>query len=218
MLLTDIIQGTPEWVEARKGLVTGSRFQSALSTDRTRKPDTWGAAAMDLALVIAAERLGIDDEEGVQTAMMARGNELQNAALDLYELTTFREVERDRFLMHESDAIGVSPDGIVGEREGVVEVKCMKLARHVECLLKRSVPSEYRAQVQGEMWAADAKWCDFVSYHPDMEGLRKLAVIRVERDEKYIAHMMGRVRGLLRFADDYAAQLGVKDWKPYALR
>jgi len=39
------------------------------------------------------------------------------------------------------------------------------------------------------MWIAEREYCEFHSYHPEMESL----IIRVNRDEEYIKELSGAV-------------------------
>ena len=41
-------------------------------------------------------------------------------------------------------------------------------------------------QIQGQMWVCEKKWCDFVSYCPDIKCKFPLLIDRVMRDEQYI--------------------------------
>ena len=77
-----------------------------------------------------------------------------------------------------------SPDGLVGE-DGGLEIKCPLIHTHVEYLLDGKLPTKYVQQVQGSMLISGRKWWDFMSYYP---GLKPL-VVRVERDEKFIAKL-----------------------------
>jgi len=52
-------------------------------------------------------------------------------------------------------------------------------------ILKGTLPSEHKAQVQGQLWVCERKWVDFISYDPRVSN-RPMFVIRVKRDEAYI--------------------------------
>jgi hypothetical protein len=96
----------------------------------------------------------------------------------------------------EAKFIGASVDGLV-EEEGLVEIKCpLNNARHLRCFINDEVPKEHLPQIQGQMWVTGRKWCDFVSYNPemlmDMRHLQ-LFVKRVYRDEQYIDSLANSV-------------------------
>jgi hypothetical protein len=89
-------------------------------------------------------------------------------------------------------------------------MKCPSPAVHVGYLLEGT--EKYRTQIQGQLWITEREWADFLSYHPTLPP----ALVRVERDEKFIAALAScvnqfcdyleegkeklRVRGLLREA------------------
>lgn len=218
-MMTDIIQGSPEWAEARRGLVTASEFARTLIRDTSRAPGSWGKGALDFALEIASERMGGTDEEGTSAAMR-RGTSHESGALDAYERTLFATVQRGRFLVHDSLPIGFSPDGIVQDREGlgVVEVKCMKLSKHATCFVTGQPPSEHWAQIQGNIWGAGANYCDFVSYHPSTREDMRLCLIRVPRDNSFVSELSLRLIEFCRKVDGFAEKLGCSDWVPYHRR
>ena len=66
--------------------------------------------------------------------------------------------------------------------DGLLEIKTAKAAILVALLLKGDFPPEHRAQVQGQLWVSERKWCDLVVYWPGLP----LFVHRVERDNDYI--------------------------------
>src|ERR1051326_7063323 len=80
--------------------------------------------------------------------------------------------------------MGASPDRLVGD-DGQLELKCPSPETHVRYLLfpQKGVDAEYRVQVQGQLYVTKRAWCDVVSYHPDLPSV----IVRVERDEEYIA-------------------------------
>ena len=80
---------------------------------------------------------------------------------------------------------GYSPDGLVGD-DGLVEFKCPNQKTHTKYLYKGVLPTEYKAQVQGGLYVSERKWCDFVSFHPNFIADKKLFLIRVCRDDKFI--------------------------------
>ena len=56
------------------------------------------------------------------------------------------------------------------------------------------MPAEHTAQVQGNLWVTDRKWCDFMSFDPRMPTPETQAVvIRVLRDEEFIKKLAEKV-------------------------
>jgi hypothetical protein len=81
--------------------------------------------------------------------------------------------------------MGCSPDSMIGN-SGLLE--CKRKLPHIQIALlmgPRELPSEHKAQVQGQLMVCEREWCDFVSYWPKLPPF----CIRVYRDEPYIANM-----------------------------
>jgi hypothetical protein len=79
-----------------------------------------------------------------------------------------------------------SPDGLVGS-DGLIEIKCVIPSVHVKTIHEDRVPPEYVKQVQWGL-ACDRKWCDFVSYCPEVRS-KPIFIKRMVRDEAVIAEL-----------------------------
>lgn len=65
-----------------------------------------------------------------------------------------------------------SPDGLVGD-DGIVEIKCPKATTHMQYLTRhKDLSGEYWLQVQGYLWLTGRKWCDIISFNPDLPKKR----------------------------------------------
>ena len=170
-------QGSPEWFEARLGIPSASMFSKIVTTK-----GVWSTQADSYINQLVAERLTGEREEIYQSHHMIRGTELEPEARDMYCLMKDVEVQEVGFCLHDTLKAGCSPDGLVGE-DGGIEIKCPAPATHVEYLRGGILPSRYKQQVMGCLWITQREWWDFVSYHPNMKPL----IVRVERDEEYIA-------------------------------
>ena len=170
-------QGSPEWLAARLGIPSASMFAKLVTTK-----GIWSASADAYINQLVAERLTGEREEVFQSHHMLRGTELEPDARDLYSLISDAEVTEVGFCLHDTLSAGCSPDGLIGE-DGGIEIKCPAPSTHVEYLRGGVLPSKYKQQVMGCLWITGREWWDFVSYHPTMKPL----IVRVERDEEYIA-------------------------------
>ena len=170
-------QGSPEWLAARLGIPSASMFAKLVTTK-----GIWSASADAYINQLVAERLTGEREEVFQSHHMLRGTELEPDARDLYSLMSDAEVTEVGFCLHDTLSAGCSPDGLIGE-DGGLEIKCPAPSTHVEYLRGGVLPSKYKQQVMGCLWITGREWWDFVSYHPTMKPL----IVRVERDEEYIA-------------------------------
>jgi phage FluMu protein Com len=137
---------------------------------------------------LVVERLTGKPVNSFSSAAMRQGTEREPDARRAYMERTGNEVVEVGFCRHDDIECGASPDGLV-EVEGVLEIKCPELAKHLEYLRISTEPPEYRCQIQGEIWLCERDWCDFVSYNPDFPPWAQLIVRRIYRDEKLIKEM-----------------------------
>lgn len=197
MIYHDVKQNSEEWFQLRLGKVTSS--QMAVVMANLGKP--FGDPAKRYALEIALERkLGRSvSEEVYQNAAMQRGHELEPIARELYERENFVVVKNGGFFEHEKT--GDSPDGLVGE-DGVVEIKSVYFNTHFKLLKEGGYDSKYKYQVHFHIWKTGRKWCDFVSFCPEMPEDKQLYTFRVHRDEEIIVQMDARLNQFERMVEE----------------
>ena len=196
------MQGTEEWHQTRLGKVTASRVADVLATIKTGE----SASRKNYRMELVCQRLTGQREEGFVNSHMERGIELEPLARAAYEFKQGVTVTEVGFIDHPSiDMSGASPDGIVGD--GLVEIKCPTPANHADTLLLGKAPSKYIAQMQWQMACTGAKWCDFVSYCPKLGDNLALFVVRVERDDEFIAETEKAVTLFLTEVEDLTKQL-----------
>jgi hypothetical protein len=165
------------------------------------------ASRRNLIVTLAVERITGSCVETYQNDAMRRGTELEDEAIAAYEAHSRELVELVDFIDHQSVPMcGCSPDGLVGDM-GLVEVKCpASMAKHADALQDGAHAQEYHWQIQGQLWVSGRCWCDAVSYDPRFpEGLR-LAIVRVQRDDKAIADLEASVIKAESEVQDYVAR------------
>ncbi len=204
-------QGTPEWLQARAGVITASKFADAISVltraSSDKKAGDPTGASDKYAGDVAIERIsGKPYGEPVNAWTLKRGHELEAMARPAYELKTGNIAEEAGIVKTDDGEFGYSTDGLVnptydGDQiiscEGLIEIKCPVDSVKIRAMLETGDVSEYMHQMQGGMWITGAKWCDFIQYVPDLEAVgNDLLVLRVMRDEKFIEEMSA---GLMKF-------------------
>lgn len=177
-IIKDIEQGSNEWLALRLGLPTCSDLSKIVtSTGEISKQ------LNDYAKDLASDMLLDQIEEGFKSQWMDRGNDLEDEARKAYEEYSFNVVEQVSFIKH-SEKLGYSPDGWIGE-DGLIEIKCPKKIHHFDYLINKKLPTKYKPQVQGALFASGRKWCDFISYNPNVRKPYDLFVVRVFPDKDY---------------------------------
>ena len=173
-------QGTPEWLQARAGCVTGSRASDVLAKIKSGE----AAARRDYRHQLLAERLtGRPEDSGFTNAAMQWGTEQEPFARMAYEAATGNMVRETGFIRLDAQPVGCSLDGDVDEFTGIIEIKCPKTSTHVSWMLAGKLPSQHVAQITHNLWVTGAKWCDFVSYDPRLPENMRLFIVRVTREE-----------------------------------
>lgn len=170
----DLEQGSPEWLQARAGIVTASTVGKLLtSAGKVANNDTSRA----LTETLVAERLTGNVEYVHPTADMQRGTALEPFARDIYA-THYAPVTEIGFARYDEGTytIGASPDGLVGE-DGGIEIKSPRAKTHLRTILEDQVPPMYLPQINACMAVLNRDYWDFVSYHPGLP----LYVKRVHR-------------------------------------
>ena len=195
-------QGTMEWKLERCGKATASRINTII--ERNAKGGFYADRA-NYAFELAIEQITGAPTEMIVNQFMMWGTEKEPFARDAYAATTFDDIKQVGFIPHGTIAnAGASPDGLVGD-DGLIEIKCPQTKTHVGTLLSRKVPEQYLPQI-GWQFAClpERKWCDFVSYDPRMPDQGRLVIIRVERDDVYVATLEEQVK---RFLEEDVAKI-----------
>lgn len=205
--------GTEEWKNARRGLVTASRFGDVMTDPRSKAAKEAGelsdTAKSYLMELVASTITGID-RVGGKSAAMERGVDMEADAIDAYAAMKFCTVETGRLLIWPKFGIAATPDGFVEDDEegpGIIEVKCPESKRHLETWFTREVPEDYIEQVQGQLWVSDRQWCDFISYDDRFPLAMRLVVIRVYRDEDAEQVLEAKVQDFAQRVRDKVAQV-----------
>lgn len=198
-------QRTDEWYQARLGKVTASKVAAVLAR---RDSATRADYLTDLVL----ERLTGKQQEFYQNEAMQWGTDTEPQARMAYEAHTNNLVDEYGFIDHPTIAnFGCSPDGAIGE-DGLIEIKCPNSKTHLSTLLSGKAPSKYIPQMQTQMAVMNRQWCDFVSFDPRLPDDLQLFIVRVNRDDEYIAKIEEEVSAFLNEVDETVTKLkGVKN-------
>lgn len=165
------------WFKLRLGRPCSSEFHKIVSPTGKLSKQSEGYAHVLLAEAMLGRPL-----ESPETQWMARGSELEDAAIRSYEFETGSETSLGGFITNDAGTLGCSPDRLVGP-DGILEMKVPAPSTHVGYLVSRDFGAEKWPQVQGQLYVAEREWVDLVSYHPELPPI----IVRATRDEKYIA-------------------------------
>ena len=157
----NLIQGSPEWHQARCGLLTASEMKLILTpTLKIAANDKQRAHFYEL---MAQRITGYVDPAYISEDML-RGKEEEIDARIAYE-EHYDIVREVGFVTNDKwgFTIGYSPDGLVGTN-GQIECKSRRQKFQVETILSDEMPIEFSLQVQTGLLVTEREWCDFISY------------------------------------------------------
>ena len=180
------IQGSEAWFKSRLGHVTASRMSDVLAKGKSGEAVTRAKYRMQ----IIAERITGRIADSFSSAAMEWGTEQEPFARTRYAAATGRIVDEAEFYTHPTIKwLGASPDGLLNDTGGLLEIKCPNTQTHLGYMLDKKAPATYVNQMQTQMWVTGRAWCDFVSYDPRVPEHLQLFVSRLQRDNDLIAKM-----------------------------
>jgi len=195
-------QGSPEWFQMRLGKVTASRVADILAKTKTGP----SASRQNYLIELAIQRTTGIIQESYSNSAMEWGVQNEGNARVLYEITTNNFVDKVAFIDHPSIKwFGCSPDGLVSDR-GLLEIKCPNSATHWEYFKSKKPPQKYFIQMQAQIAVTNKDWCDFVSFDPRMPDRSQLLIVRVDRDEAFIAEMEAEIK---KFLDEVEVEVNL---------
>ncbi len=201
----DIIQGSPQWRMLRCGIPTASQFHRII-TPKTRKRS---AQIDQYARELAAERLLGRPLEMIPTAAMTDGTEREAQAVASYELTHGVDTEAVGFITTDSGSVGASPDRWI-PGVSLLETKNPKAHTHIGYLLGDGPDSDYVCQLQGQLYVSEYPYVDIISCFPGLPDI----VVRVRRDEEFIAELAGHLAYLCDTVDALMVRLDQMGYRP----
>lgn len=157
----DLEQGSLEWLEARRGIITASEVKllvtptGKIANNEKTRAHQWELLAQRVSGYVEPAYISDDMLRGMHDEVIAR---------DLYS-RHYVQVDEVGFITNDFDGvtIGCSPDGLVAD-DGMIEIKSRRQKYQIETIATDTVPPEYMLQLQCALLVASREWIDFVSY------------------------------------------------------
>lgn len=178
-IIKDLVQGSPEWLQARVGKVTMSNLHRII-TPAKGMPSAQQDGYMNE--MIAELFYGGPLDTFVSPAMQD-GTNYEEEAARIYSVENDVELEKIGFVTNDEETIGCSPDRFIVGTKKAVEIKVPLPKTHVGYLRTKEIDADYRCQLQGQLWICELDSVDIYSYNPKMPRIQ----IEVGRDEAFIA-------------------------------
>lgn len=174
-------QGSEEWHEDRRATITASRMGDILAGDKTKRHRLY---LRELELEKAGAPLFVDDAPWFKPGKLH-----EDEAADKYSFEYDVDLLKVGMIRHhEYPFIGASPDRLIHDSDGGVEIKCStSMKAHINSV--KGMPAAHRPQVQGCMWVTGRPWWVYINYHIPS---KHLIVHRIARDDDYINRLEAR--------------------------
>jgi putative phage-type endonuclease len=190
MIIHNIDQQSEAWFAVKCGKVSGTRFKALVAGEST---DTYKNLVTNITCEIITGKM----EETYSNANMEYGIDTEPLARMEYEDLFELEVKTAGFITPDEDHkyhhwVGISPDGLLPDN-GILEIKCPLARTHFEYIEAKKLPSEYRYQVQGQLFVTGFDYCDFMSY---VKGMKPF-LVRVKPDKELFEVFVKRLDVLI---------------------
>jgi predicted phage-related endonuclease len=196
----DLVQGSDEWLEARRGILTASEMKLIVTpTLKTASNDKERTHMYELL----AQRISGFVEPSYVSDDMLRGQQDEIDARMYYEKNVAPVTEMGFITNNKwGFTLGYSPDGLVGD-DGAIECKSRRQKFQIKTIIDGEMPDDYLIQVQTGLLVSERKWIDFISYSgglpmitirvfpiPEMQDaiLKAAAVFELNLREKLVAY------------------------------
>src|SRR5262245_57027341 len=201
--MSDLQHDNVDWIKARLGKLTASRFADAVARIKTG----WGASRARYIGELVSERLTGEPYPRFRSAEMQRGIEMETQARNAYQFYRDVDIVAVGFIDHPSIAMsGCSPDGLVGD-DGLVEFKCPATHTHIATLRGDPITNEYLAQVHWQMVCTERSWSDWVSFDPRLPFEMQMFIQRIGASDAVQQLMENDARMFLAEVDATVAAL-----------
>lgn len=184
----DVQQRSAEWLQLRVGMLTGSSADAVIAQRKKGSGELKVRADLRRRLVCEQITKLSAEEPFRQSDHMLRGEGMEPAAFAAYEAETGLGASRVGFISHPTLRAGCSPDGYIGDWEGVLELKCPKSTTHLDYVLNPAAfRQEYFGQVVHALWLTGAQWCDLVSFDNRLPAAIEMVRVRISSADVDIA-------------------------------
>lgn len=205
MIYHDFPQGSDEWLAARAGVITASRFKDARDTLKSGAPSY---KCINYGAQVALERIaGRPIDKTFVNWQMREGQEQEAFARMAYEADTGHIADEVGFITTDDRLFGYSADGVIGD-DGLIEIKTILSGEVALSVCGRRDLSGYMDQCLGGLWLTGRKWLDLVIWCPALEPIgRQYVRHHITRDEKAIESLENDLMKFAALVADFEKEL-----------
>lgn len=244
-----MIQRSEEWFLARKGKMTASEIYLLLNNHKEQMDEeelkahkeanpksrvttkevpfsdgTFTYLNRKVAECFMPDNSFLEDMELRQTSNRAtsHGELFEPVARQRYAEETGFEVFEVGFipLKGYEKFCGGSPDGMIRQEKGLIEIKCpWNPEIHQDYLLLQSPNDlkeynlQYYAQIQLNIIVTECDFCDFVAFDPRTSPSLQLKILRIHKDEEMCKTLLERIELAKKYYKDRIEKLQTSNKK-----
>lgn len=180
----EALPNTPEWIAARRGLLTASRMRDVMNVLKNGKP---GADRERYLMELVAERMTGTAMPHFVTPAMQWGTDHEQEAVQAYADESGNSAIVSGFYLHDTiEYFGATPDREIDE-DGLLECKCPTTTTFIRWLRDGVVPEEHKPQMLAQLAVTKRRFCDFIAYDPRVQKGPKFLIRRFEPTADEIA-------------------------------
>lgn len=162
-IFDEMTQGSDEWYEARRGLLTASEMKFIITPAKLQyaqnekeRSHLYELVAQRISGYVEPHYIGDDMLRGVADEVDAKILYKKNYAADAKEVGF---ITNDEW----GFTLGYSPDLLIGEN-GQAEFKSRKQKFQVQTIIDNDMPDDFLIQVQTGLLVSKREYCDFATY------------------------------------------------------
>jgi len=169
MIISELEQGSDEWLALKIGKLGGTRIKKIITPAKLQL----SASREDVMLAMIDENItGISAESSFKSDSMERGNEFEPMAREEYIKITGTAIMEVGFCQSDIQPLhGCSPDGLTLDFVGGIEIKCpggVKHQKYINPKYPDSIYKDYKLQcINYFIVNEDMQWLDTISYRPE---------------------------------------------------
>jgi len=216
MIISNVQQGTIEWLQLRSGKITGTTLSALMGTPKARET---------LKMNLLADRMAQNMFDDFTSAAMDHGNQTEDLAVAKASAHFGTDFQRVGFLESEDlPGFGMSPDAVAmvfdksipvsmqasrSKIIGGLETKCPTSAKHLRWIIADDLPAEHMHQVIAPFVLSDSiEYWYFMSYDYRNYNIPEF-YFHVDRHyvEKYVEPCRDAIRKFTKELDDLYIEL-----------